>query len=385
METIRLGSPLAAWQYVDETLARFPERRRLPVFEAAREGRRRRYSGLYLGYLGVPEDRGHKVDAVELPAIETPAGPEGDLARQIAGMLEPLRMLNPVDTTLGLGRGCGTVVPCFGIPLAPDLGDAPAYTITLEEALARPVPDPETSGLMPEMHARIDFIKSQLPAGAGIYLSTPDLQGPFNLAHAILGEDALIGPYVKPELYQEFMLRLTDLWVGVWRALWRWIGPEWLAPICRERVRIAECSVNLVSPAMYHESILPYDLRAATALAQPLWIHPCSGPHVFKATLAALPGVLDTEAGFVDRTAAGAISVEEALRLIGNRPIGLHIGQELPPGAEYEFICRDFDRCAEHPRLTFAYTGMHWRIRDRALIQEMHRRLDDYWSAHCAG
>ncbi len=92
-----------------------------------------------------------------------------------------------------------------------------------------------------------------------------------------------------------------------------------------------------------------------------------------------------TEAGFIEKTAAGAISVDAALDMIGARPIALQIGQELPPGEEFEFICRDFDRYAEHPRLTFNYTGMHWRIRDRERIQAIHRRLDDYWQSRYGG
>ena len=88
-----------------------------------------------------------------------------------------------------------------------------------------------------------------------------------------------------------------------------------------------------------------------------------------------------TEAGFIERTAAGAVSVDEALKMIHGRPITLHIGQELPPGDEFDFIRRDFDRYADHPRLTFNYTGMHWRNRDRARIHDIHRRLDDYWRA----
>ena len=385
MPKLCLSTPREALDYVMTTLAKYPERQTLPVQDAARNGLRRQHSGLYLGYLNIPEDRGEKVDAISLPEIDAPTGPDGDLIRQIAGVVESLRMLNPCSPVLGLGRGTGTMVPCFGTPLVEELGNTPAYTIPLEEALARPVPDPTTSGIMPEMRERIAFLKSRLPAGKGFYIGMPDMQGPFNLAHAVLGEDALMGPYVKPELYHEFMLRMTDLWIGAWRLLWQWIGPEWLPPGQGNRLRFAECSVNLVSAEFYREFILPYDLRAAHALAVPLYIHPCSGPHVFRATLEQLPNVVEIEAGFIEKTAAGSISVEEATKLIANRPITLHIGQELPFGKEYEFICRDFDRYADNPRLTFGYTGMLWRHRDRAHIQALHRRLDDYWNSRYGG
>jgi hypothetical protein len=96
-------------------------------------------------------------------------------------------------------------------------------------------------------------------------------------------------------------------------------------------------------------------------------------------TLRELPNVIYTEAGNVEKTAAGAISVPEALREIGDRPIILVIGQELPPGQEEAFIRRDLDLARDNPRLTFGYTGMHWRKSDEELIRELHRRLDDYW------
>ncbi len=380
MKPIRLNHPTEALEYVLATLERFPERQAIPIKEAARLGKRRAHSGLVINYLISPDDSGEKVNAVELPEVEAPAGPDGDLIRQVAGLLEPLKMLNPVTPALPLGRGVSSMVPCFGTPLNAEVGESPAYTITLDEALKRPVPDPETSGIMPEIRARIEFIKSRLPSGRGLYIAMPNMQGLFNLAHAILGEDAMIGPYGDLERYHEFMTRMADFWIAAWRSLQRWIGPEWLLPEQARRVHIGECSANLVSGEFFREFILPYDLRAFQALARPVSIHPCSGPHVFRETLELFPDVVETEAGYIEKTAAGAIGVDDALRQIGDRPIALQIGQELPPGEEYEFIRRDLDRYADHPRLIFIYTGMHWRIRDRAKIHALHRDLDRYWT-----
>jgi hypothetical protein len=51
-----------------------------------------------------------------------------------------------------------------------------------------------------------------------------------------------------------------------------------------------------------------------------------------------------TEAGFIKDAFAGSISVDEALKAIGDRQIVLQIGQELPEGEEFEFIRRDLDQ-----------------------------------------
>jgi UDP-N-acetylglucosamine enolpyruvyl transferase len=80
-----------------------------------------------------------------------------------------------------------------------------------------------------------------------------------------------------------------------------------------------------VSEAFYREYILPHDLRIARHFGA-LRIHPCSGLHVFRVTLKELPGVVGSEAGMmITPMAAPCVSVDEALRLIGDRPIDLHL------------------------------------------------------------
>lgn len=376
-----INSLQQAVEYFKATLDNHPERKAWAAMDAALSGVRRPHAVLYLGYLARPDDQDAPEDEWDLPEIRMPDSPESFLARELIQILDPLRMLNPVTPCLGLGKGTGTLVPAFGIPLDPTVGNTPAHVITLEQALARPPPDPENSGLMPEMLDRIRFIQSHLPSGVGIHIGMPDMQGPYNIVHAIIGEDALIGPYAQPELFHQFMARLTDYWIAARKTLVHWIGPEWLFPLDKRTVHIAECSVNLISRKMYEEFVLPYDLRIARAFGLPLDIHTCSGPHVFHATLERLPNVVLTEAGFIKCAVAGSTPVDEALAAIGDRPIVLRMGQELFEGQDFAgIIQRDFDRYAKNQRLIFGYTGMDWRTRHRPFIRELHRRLDDYWA-----
>ena len=113
-------------------------------------------------------------------------------------------------------------------------------------------------------------------------------------------------------------------------------------------------------------------------------IHPCSGPHVFHATLEHLPHVVYTEAGFIERAFAGAISVEDALAAIGDRPIILGVGEELPADweAAERTVQRYFNFAHRHPRMTFGFTGMYWKKGSEEQIIDLHRRLDDYWQEH---
>jgi hypothetical protein len=364
-----------------ETLAVHPERDGLAAHTAALAGQRRRYPVVYLGHLADPEDTFVPTDELELPAVAIGDPTEVALARDLIAMLTPLKLLNPIRPVFGLGAGTGTLVTFFGIPLNPAAQHSPACHRTLDQLLAQPPPDPAHDGLMPAMLARIAELKAQLPPAFKIAL--PDMQGPFNIAAAMTGQEALSAIHERPDDLHRLLDRITTLFLAVRSRLLDAIGPDYAEPDARRLGRIAECSVNMISPAAYRDHILPHDLRIAAAAPQ-LHVHPCSGPHVFRVTLETLPNVASTEAGFIAKTAAGAITVDDALALIGDRPIAISIGQELPAGDEEAFIRRDFAHYATHPRLTFSYTGMHWRKRDRPRIRALHRQLDAHWAERYA-
>lgn len=379
--SLSIDSVAAAVDYFEATVERHPELNGFAPYCAALAGKRRTYAGLSILHLISPEDTGPCADEFALPAVTTTRAPEGDLAREIVGMLAPLELLNPVTPCFVLGRGSESLTPSFGIPLDPEAQNAPAFHKSLDQLLSEPPPDPTTSGLFPEMRERISLIRERVPASFKI--SLPGMQGPFNMAQAILGPEAFTAPLDEEVRFQRLMARITEFWIGARQTLLEWIGPDRLAPVPYTWLPcITECSVNLVSADFYRRFVLPHDRRITEALG-PVHVHPCSGPHVFHATLDGLP-VLATEAGYIEKATAGAISVEDALAAIGERPILLHIGQELPDGREYDFIRRDLDRYADHPRLLFSYVGMHWRRKHRPAIRDLHRHLDDYWACRYA-
>jgi len=353
-----------------------PQRDGLAVDRAVINGERREHSGVGIIHPARPDDTHVPEGELELPEVDMPNGPEADLAREIIAKLKPLKLLNPIRPVFGLGCGTGTLVTNFGIPINNEADNTPAYTVPLDEMLSRPAPDPLMTGVVPKMRERIAFLKDHTPQWMKIGM--PDTQGPYNIAHAVIGEEALTAPYVDPEKFHKLMTRVTDLFIAVVSQLREEIGPERLAPWNRF-VRLAECSVNMVSPQMYVAHILPHDLRICEAFG-PVDMHTCSGPHVFHVTLANVPNIVVTEAGYGDGLTAGHTPVDEALRTIGDRPIALRIGQMLPKGEEFECIRRDFDLYADHPRLMFHYTGMYWMKADRRRIRAIHRQLDAYWT-----
>ena len=367
--------------FFEETLAARPERDALAADEAAVKGVPHRYPAFAINHLHDPIDTNASEPFFVLPEREFPDNDQGRLAERIIGSLASLDLHNPVGRTVGLegARSPADLVPSFGIPLGKD-GGAPAYTLPLEEALKLPKPDPEKSGLMPTFKESAVRLRQLLPPGFKIGL--PDMQGPFNLAHAMIGDDAFTAPYTDPEAYQALMERITAFWIDARELLVAWVGLDRLHPGSRVP-RIAECSVNMVSKDFYQEHILPYDLKIAQRLG-PLHIHPCSGSHVFKATLENLP-VASTEAGMmIAKMAAPVISVREGLARIGKRPVGLDVGQELPADRSeaFKIVTDDIDLALGNPRIRLnGYTGIFWRRKDRPMIRELHQELDHYWES----
>jgi hypothetical protein len=360
---------------LNEQLEQHPERRLDVAREAVLQGEPRPYPVFYLGR-NADTEAGEGVHHVAPPQRT----PEEEVLEGVRGITAPLAMLNPIAPAVGFPRGNNPMAASFGVPLNPELNFTPMGWRTLDEVLAEGMPDPETSGILAEMHAFIDAAKALLPAWIKI-LPQPN-HGPFNTAHMILGDEAFTAMYEEPEKYADFMAIVAEFLLAVHMNMRQWIGPERFPLFPTERWHFGECSVNMVSQAAYMEHIFPHDLHIAEVLGE-MAIHPCSGPHVFYATLRNLPNVVYTEAGTIyEPTAAGSISVDDAQAEIGDRPIMLSIGEELRPGEEEETIRRHFDRARSNPRLLFSFTGMHWRKKDEPMMREMHLRLDDYWHEH---
>ncbi len=350
-----------------------PECRGDLAADAALAGTPRQHAAFYLGRF---PDRAQGEGKPAPPP--PPRTSEQRLLDWLKGAAGALNMLNPIAPIRGLGKGTGTLAASFGIRLDPAIGFTPHGTRPLADILREGLPDPETSGIFPEMREDIETTRALAPPWLKIAL--PDMQGPFNLAHLILGDDAFIAPLIEPDTWERFMTLVTDFFIAGHQTLTRWIGPQRLAAHPAHVHRIAECSVNMVSEAFYLDHILRFDRRIAKYYGE-VAIHPCSGPHVFQVTLHNLPGVVCTEAGtMINPMTAGSISVDKALAAIGGRPIMLAIGEELPAGGEETVMRRLFDWAAGNPRLTYSFTGLGWKRGDEPAMRDLHRRMNDYYA-----
>ena len=361
-----------AIEALETTLAEHPERRTDLAEQAVMRGELRQYPAMYIGHAPDTDE------AAVAPRQAPPKlSPEERLLNRLRGATGPLAMYNPIAPRLGLGKGTGTIPASFGTELVAELGDTPCGEREIDEVLAEGMPDPENSGVIAEMREDIEAALSLTPEW--VEIAPPDMQGPFNIAHMILGTEAFVLPLDEPEKFRKFMTMVTDFFLALGDNLRRWIPPGRFPKFPTYTSRVTECSVNMMSPEVYVEHILPHDLRIAEHYGQ-MAIHPCSGPHVFRVTYRQLPNVVYSEAGYIAKAYAGSISVDDALAEIGDRPTILGVGEELPEGSEEEFIRHDMDRVRTNPRLLFGFTGMHWQSRDRERIRQMHLRLDEYWA-----
>ncbi|MEI6424965.1 MAG: hypothetical protein WCP55_22325 [Lentisphaerota bacterium] len=304
--------------------------------------------------------------------------PEERLLDYLKGAAAPVKMLNPISPVRGLGKGTGTLPASFGIHLNPELGFTPDSKRPLADVIREGLPCLENSGIFSEMLEDIEVTKALTPPW--LKLALPDMQGPFNIAHMILGDEAFIMPLTEPDEWKVFMRLVTDFFIAAHQTLIRRIGPERICTLPFQLHRIAECSVNMVSREFYLEHVLEYDQRIADYFGE-VAIHPCSGPHVFRATLENLPNIVYTEAGnMINLMTAGSIKVDEALAAIGTRPIMLSVGEEMPAGGEEAVMRRWLGVAARNPRVMCSgFCGLGWKKADEPAMRNLHQRMNEYY------
>ena len=118
------------------------------------------------------------------------------------------------------------------------------------------MPDPQRSGIIPEMFDYIDLIQQYTPEW--LKISLPDMQGPFNIAHMVLGDEVFYAPFDAPEKFRQLMELITDFFIAVHRQLLARIDPARRMPASGQWP--AHCRV-------LGESALPRDLSRARAAA----------------------------------------------------------------------------------------------------------------------
>lgn len=365
----------AALERVFQVMEERPEKNSLNLMADLAAGRRPRGCPVSLGRFTHPSEMSL---GEAKPASEESM--EQKLLNSLRGIPGPLENHNNFSPALGTGVGVPSVASAFGVepddnPRNP--GGVKAY-LPLETFDDFEPPDVNTAGCWPQVREAIEFYKANTPPE--IKIGYPDLQGPINISHSILGTPLFLAMRLDPDRLHHLLQMITDFTIQARAAMREWIGPERMLQGPAHTSRIAECSVDLISRADYHELGLPYDRQIAESEGI-LAIHMDGGRHVFEETLWNLPQIrwtewMDTVAGF-----APQISQDEALAEIGDRPIAISGGVELWKG-DFEAIIHDhLARMEDHPLQMFGFCVMTWRKQNEPELKALRARLDDWYAA----
>jgi hypothetical protein len=106
--------------------------------------------------------------------------------------------------------------------------------------------------------------RENLPAG--VHIQHPDIQSAFNSAHLIRGNDILTDFFDAPEAVGVLMDKITDFMIAITKHTKAIISddPAWFfdwGALWKGFARISNCSMQMISPALYREHVLPRDIR----------------------------------------------------------------------------------------------------------------------------
>lgn len=158
--------------------------------------------------------------------------------------------------------------------------------LSREEIKKITFPDLDNNIMMGRAIEYLKFFQESVPSWIHIYL--PDTQGPFDIAHAILGQDIFLALYDDPELVHNLLSFSTELYIEVTKRLKKVInepinccyhGHALVRGIYMANggVRISEDSATLLSPRHIDEFVIPYDEQALKAFGGG-FVHYC-GKH----------------------------------------------------------------------------------------------------------
>ena len=135
-------------------------------------------------------------------------------------------------------------------------------------------PDLDKTDLMKRAIEYIQFFKEKLPEWIHVYL--PDTIGPFEIAHAVYGDNLFCDIYDDPSFVHYLLELCTDVYIQVTERLKKIIGEE--KKNCYHGhalsrgiymrnggTRISEDSATLISPRHIDKFVIPYDEKALEA------------------------------------------------------------------------------------------------------------------------
>lgn len=161
--------------------------------------------------------------------------------------------------------GTGQVAHAFGCGIYEPENDMPCaknHVLSApEEAQSLEIPA-LTAGRFGELEEYLAFFRENAPDF--VRMQIPDLQGPFNNAHLIRGNDILLDFYDAPEMVEILLQKVTDYQIALTRRMKNLcaMDPDFFCDWSgwwKGSGRISNCSLHMISAAFYREFIQKYD------------------------------------------------------------------------------------------------------------------------------
>ncbi|HEX2924131.1 MAG TPA: hypothetical protein VHS28_08905, partial [Chloroflexota bacterium] len=189
--------------------------------------------------------------------------------------------------------GCGTILQENQMPWVEPLDDT-----VLEKALSGGLPQ-LTNGLggraLETMRLFVDALSRFENLAQNVRVFVCDIQGPFDLAHLVMGHRIYTDVLDNPELVHRMMDLVTDTFIAFARLQREMLRePEGFhyhsQHFQKGAVRVCEDSPTNLSAAMYREFCKPYNERVLRELGGG-WVHYCGKAHQMLPEVLSLKGL----------------------------------------------------------------------------------------------
>ena len=260
------------------------------------------------------------------PYSEAFHDPEKMLINELAGVYVGAKLKDDRSYTIRANYGVGGVASLFGCKTFLTMNNMPWCEPLTEHELLEAL-DRETDinaglgGRVFETERIYIDVLSEYPnihEAVRIYVS--DTQGPFDIAHLVIGHRIYTEIYDNPELVHRVLDKVTDAYIRYTKVQKEIIG-EGNDRHCHSQatipggVRICEDSPTNLSPASYLEFCRPYNERVLAEFGG--WIHYCgNGRQIFPHVIST-PGLTGINFGNPEMQDLSAVYDEASSRGIG--------------------------------------------------------------------
>ncbi len=237
------------------------------------------------------------------------------LYEQLWPVLGALRSKSDSLPSVRVNFGTGFLATVFGLKqdIFPDKMPWLQRHLAKEDILKLTVEDLEPiaeKGLMPDCRRYINFYQEQLKETT-IKIYLPDTQGPFDIAHLVLGDSIFTEFYDDPEFVRHLLALSTYAYRTASLTIKRWIGePETSGYhgnglyMSGSGVRDCEDTTTLLSPALL-AVVTPFIQEALKPFGG--WVHFCGSGQNLLDQILRLPAVKGVNFGNPERYPWGKV------------------------------------------------------------------------------